>query len=372
MTGDLSSMPSNTTDFWSIRLGRWRGVEVRMHILLPLVALVGLLLVIQTEIRTPKELSWALLVLVASVATAEVVRWLTALRFGGQGDAIVLGPVGGLTRLTLPNDPPAHIATALAVPTTFFVLMVAAGCSLALGGDDNVLRLLNPINPEISQFNPEFNRLASSQLDDLAPTNPILPIIGELVVWVNLCLFLVSILPIEPCAGSDLLCGVLWPIVGLTTARSLTSLVAIGSGVMAVLLALVLARESTATLVPAWFPLAAAALFLFYGGMRPNPQRRVDTGLAIDEFDSDDELWVTGQWEDDDYEAVLVEHLQDKQQEAIDRKRREQEASEDARVDAILAQLNNLRFDELPEEDRAILKRASRRYRRRRLADDES
>ncbi len=365
-------MASNTTDYWSLCIGRWRGVEVRLHILLPLLALVGLLLVVQDKLQSPKVLASGLLVLIASVAAAELVRWLTALRFGGQSESLVLGPVGGFTKLTLPSDPPAHIATALAVPTTFLVLMVAAACSLAVAGDDNVLRLLNPINPQLSQFNPELNRLPAQPLDVVTGSSTILPIVGELFVWVNFCLFLVSLLPIEPCAGGELLCGVLWPIVGLTTARSLTSLVAIGAGVMAVLLALVMASETSGPLLPAWFPLATAALFLFYGGMRPSPQRRVDLGLAIDEFDSDDELWITSHWEDDDYEAVLVEHLQDKQQEAIDRKRREREASEDARVDAILAQLNSLRFDELPEEDRAILKRASRRYRRRRLAEDES
>jgi len=70
---------------------------------------------------------------------------------------------------------------------------------------------------------------------------------------------------------------------------------------------------------------------------------------------------------------VLVEHLQDKQQEVIDRKRREREANEDARVDVILMRLRKTSFEQLSEEDRATLKRASRRYRERRAehSDDE-
>jgi hypothetical protein len=353
-------MIRNSSEIWSLCIGRWRGVEVRLHILLPMLALVCLLLAVQTKVAAPAVVAWALAVLVASVGLSELIRLLSAWRVGGHADAIVLGPVGGWTKLHLPVDPPAHIAVAMAGPTTFFVLMVAAGCGLALGGDEHVLRLLNPINPQI-------HRLANTDFDALATTSSIAPIIGQLVVWVNCCLLLVSLMPIEPCAGAALLRSVLWPIVGRSTAASLTSLAALGASVFAVLLALVLPHDQPAGLVPNWFPLALAALFLLYGGSRTTHERRYDVGLAIDELDSDDEQWLSGDWDDDEREAVLVEHLQDKQQEALDRKRREREAHEDARVDAILERLQSVSFDQLSDEDRAVLKRASRRYRRRRI-----
>ena len=362
-------MASSNSELWSLCIGRWRGVELRLHILLPLLALVGFAFVLETEITSPQVLCWGLLILFLSVGLAEVLRWTTAVRLGGRADAIVFGPISGLSRIHLPEDPPAHIATGLAAPTTFLVTMVLAGCALALAGDNDVLRLLNPIDPQVEAqpqvtIDPQANRFGT--------TSTILPIIGQLAVFINWCLLLVSLLPIEPCAGADMMRGVLWPIVGLSTARSLTSLVAFGAGVISLLLALVLSQDPTITLVPAWFPMATVALVLFYGGFRPYPHRRADLGLAIDELDSDDELWVTGQWHEESYETVLVEQMQDKQQETIDRKRKEREASEDARVDDILARLNSIRFDELSEEDRAILKRASRRYRRRRSVDEES
>ena len=357
-------MTSFSSDNWTLGLGRWRGVQVRLHILLPLLALVGLLLVVDTGIVPPQIFAWSLVVLLASVTLHELSRLLTAMRFGGECEAIVLGPIGGFSRFNLPSDPPAHIATALAGPTALFVLMVTAACSLALAGDDNVLRFLNPINPEIS-------RLAEADFDRTASTSTIVSIIGQLIVWTNCCLLLISLLPVAPNAGEDLLQSVLWPIVGFPTARSLTSLVAVGAGVIAVMLALVLSQDPADARMPAWFPLAVAALFLFYGGTRSRNDQRVDVGVAIDQFDSDDEIWVTGTWDDEDREAVLVEHLQDKQQEALDRKRREREANEDERVDDILARLTKMRFDELSEEERTILKRASRRYRRRRIADQD-
>lgn len=358
-------MVIHSSDHWSLCIGRWRGVEVRLHLLLPLAALVCLLVAVRAKVASPVVVAWALLVLVASVAISELVRMVAAWRVGGRTNALVLGPVGGWTKFHLPVDPPAHIAVALAGPTTFFVLMVAAGCGLALSGDEHVLRLLNPIDPQI-------HRLAATDYDELAAKTSIIPIIGQLVVWINSCLLLVSLMPIDPCAGATLMRSVLWPIVGRTTAASLTSLAALGASVFLVLLALVLPHELWDGFVPVWFPLAVAALFLLYGGSRTTHERRYDVGLAIDEFDSDDEQWLAGDWEDDDREAVLVEHLQDKQQEALDRKRREREASEDARVDDILARLQHVSFDQLSDEDRAILKRASRRYRRRRTNQREA
>ena len=83
-------------------------------------------------------------------------------------------------------------------------------------------------------------------------------------------------------------------------------------------------------------------------------------------------LWLTPQWPDEEFghgedrEAVLIERFQDRQQVTLEQKRFEQEANEDARVDAILARLHQCTLEELSEEERAVLKRASRRYRQRR------
>jgi hypothetical protein len=88
-------------------------------------------------------------------------------------------------------------------------------------------------------------------------------------------------------------------------------------------------------------------------------------GVDIDHWESDDEQWLNAELVDDDRAAVLVEHLHQKQQDALDRKRREREDREDARVDDILARMHDVGFDQLSDEEQAILKRASRRYRQR-------
>jgi len=342
-------MLNHTTEKWSICIGRWRRVDLRLHIQLPLLALVAF----QADISNPRVTLWAVVVLVASVTLHEVARALTAARVGGHVTSVILGPVGGWTKLHLPVDPPAHILTALVGPITFFVLMVAAGCGLAFAGDSQVHQLLlNPFAPPI----------------DVGYDVTVFHRIGQLVVWINWCLFLISLMPIDPCAGAELLRGVLWPIVGRASATVATSHLALVASAMMTLLALfVLQRDNAGdNNIATWFPFAVAAVFLLYGGKRNSYSRRYDVGIAIDEFDSDDEEWLTNEWQEDDREVVLVEHLQDKQQEAIDRKRREREANEDARVDAILGRLHDSTFEQLSEEERAILKRASRRYRQRR------
>ncbi len=352
------STDNGSTENWSLCVGRPGGIALRVHILWPLTALM-VLLAVKTNLLDPTVAGWGLLVFFASVAFHELAQAVAVTRVGGYPSELVLGPIGGLTKLHLPaDDPPAHLVTALAGPFTYLVLLVAAGCGLTLLGDRHLFGLLfNPCSPQIyaSHF--------------ASPVTALL-LVAQLTVWINWCLLLISFLPVDPCDGAELLRGILWPMVGRSTAASTTSRIALGSALFAVLLAMLIPENYSAGLLPTWFPLLVISIFLLYGGFRDDSSRRYDAGLPIDEYDSDDEEWLFDQGEED-REAVLVEHLQDKQQEAIDRKRREREANEDKRVDAILLQLRDKNFEQLSEEDRATLKRASRRYRERRAEQDE-
>ena len=347
-------MISHSADNWSVYAGRPGGVEVRVHILWPLTTL-ALLWAVMSNWLAPALAMWGLLLFFLSVTFHELARAITASRVGGHPSALVLGPIGGLTKLHLPIDPPAHLVTALSGPMTYLVLLVVAGCGLAMTDDPDVLRLLlSPSSPGI-----EAPQLGS-------PMTHTLFMVAQLTVWINWCLLLLSLLPVDPCDGAELLRGILWPMVGRSTATSATSRIALGAALFMALMAVLIGDKYSPGDVPTWLPLSVVSVFLFYGGRRLVNTRYYDVGLAIDEFDSDDEEWLLNEWDDEDREAVLVEHLQDKQQEALDRKRREREASEDARVDAILVRLSNISFEQLSEEDRATLKRASRRYRERR------
>jgi len=357
------STDNESTGNWSLAVGRPGGVELRVHILWPL-AVCGLLLAAKSNFMEPTVAMWALLVLAVSVTLHELARAVTASRVGGHPSALVLGPMGGLTKLHLPVDPPAHLVTALAGPMVYLVLLVAAGCGLAWIGDRGFFQLLlSPCSPEISAPG-AFLLSGGFSVSTLA-------MVAQLTVWINWCLLLVSFLPVDPCDGAELLRSVLWPMVGRSTAASATSRIALGAALFVALLAVMIPASYSTSPIPTWFLLSILSIFLLFGGLRQSNTRRYDVGLLLDELDSDDEQWLLDQCEDEDCEAVLVEHLQDKQQEVINRKRREREACEDAQVDAILLQLCNTSFEQLSEEDRATLKRASRRYRERRAAHGE-
>jgi len=157
----------------------------------------------------------------------------------------------------------------------------------------------------------------------------------------------------------------LWPLVGRASASAASAHIAYGAAAVTAILAVAVHQQMLNDVMPQWFPLAVLSVLLLYGGNRSSRQRQYDVGLDIDEWESDDEQWLNADWLDEDRAAVLVEHLHQKQQDALDRKRREREDREDARVDDILARLQDVGFDHLSEEEQAILKRASRRYRQR-------
>lgn len=357
-------MNGSAAGSWSFSLGRWGGVEVRLHLHFPLLALTAMLAVAWsqrfyvtgrlTEHNLGRvELNfWGVVaglgILLASVVLHEVGRLVVARRVGGRTTLIVLGPTGGWSQPTLPADPPAHLVTALVGPVVYLSLAVSAACVLAIHGQNDVLPLLSLLSP---QFESGVSAVQFA---------------AQLTVWINFWLLLVNLLPIYPCDGAELLRGLLWPLVGRPSAAAALAHIAFGAAAATLVLAIILRDNWIADVAPAWFPLTLLSILLVYGGNRSSRQRQYDVGLAIDEFDSDDEQWLAADWLEEDRAVVLVEHLQEKQQEALDRKKRERENQEDAQVDDILARLNETSFDQLSEEEQAILKRASRRYRQRR------
>jgi Zn-dependent protease len=354
-------MGASSPGSWSLRLGRWRGVELRVHLHLPLVAL-AVLLAATLPVTSPLSIAMnlaplsvgsaliAIAVLVLSVLCHELVRMVIAERVGGRTNLIVLGPIGGWSQPHLPSDPPAHLVTAISGPLTYLALLVGAGCALAAAGEHDILHLLQPFKPSIVD--------SSSKLF----------VAAQYTVWINACLLLINLLPIHPCDGAEVMRGLLWPLVGRASAAVALAHIAYGAAAATAALAVIVQHQQRMVnaYLPAWFPLATVSVLLLYGGNRAARQRQYDVGLAIDELESDDEQWLSAEWIEEERAAVLVEQLQEKQQEALDRKRREREDREDARVDDILARLREVGFEQLSEEEQAVLKRASRRYRQRR------
>lgn len=332
---------------WSVSLGRWWGVPVRLHIFFLLFALLALSITLPADLTGAGAM--AVGILLGSLLLHEVGHALAAVRVGGKIDAIVLGPVGGLISPRVPDEPEPQVFVALAGPIVHLMLVVAAAVVLTLSGDEHVLGLLHPLAP----------------LDLMEGSRWI--VATKLTLWLNWILMLLNILPAYPFDGGPILRAMLWPAVGRRTARVVTSQVAMviavgvcGSG----LLTFGVDRD---TPIPMWIPLITLGIFLFFSakqdvaGAAPHELFDEPAGYhsGRESVDSLEPMWPA----DEDDQAVLVEH----QQRVEDREqhRRALEAYEDARVDDILARLHNSNLESLSPEEVDVLRRASERYRQR-------
>ncbi len=349
-------MPGCCVQRWSLSLGRWWGVAVYLHIFFLLSALLALAF----ALRQPDLLGTGALtvvVLLASVTLHELGHALAALRVGGKVDAIVLGPVGGLISPRVPDEPESHLFVALAGPTVHLLIAVVAAIALTFAGNTELLGLLNPLATPRDLVEPGGTALVAAKL----------------TLWINWILMLLNLLPAYPFDGGPILRAMLWPALGRRTGRVVTARVAM---VVAVLICaaslLTIGRELQASL-PVWIPLVTLGLFLFFSArqdLAAGESKEMTDQLAGYQVNSDgldllDVMWLG----DEDEEGVLVEHQQRQKSES---NRRAEEASEDARVDDILARLHDSSWDALSSEEIAVLQRASQRYRRRRqLSNDD-
>ncbi|MCI0332549.1 MAG: M50 family metallopeptidase [Planctomycetes bacterium] len=342
-------MPGCCVQRWSISLGRWWGVAVYLHIFFLLSALLALAF----TLPEPDLLGVSVLmvvVLLVSVTLHEVGHALAALRVGGKVDAIVLGPVGGLISPRVPDEPEIHVFVALAGPIVHLLIAVVAAIVLVVAGDTKLLGLLNPL----------------STPPDLVEPGGLGLVAAKLTLWLNWILMLLNLLPAYPFDGGPVLRAILWPALGRRTARIVTARVAMVLAALICVAGLLTLGGDLPTHVPAWIPLITLGMILFFSARQDlsaaEPHERADQiagyQLNSDGLDLLDAMWSS----DDEEEVVLVEH----QQRQPEQNSSVPEASEDARVDAILARLHDSSWDELSPEEIAVLQRASQRYRRRR------
>ena len=343
-------MPGCCVQRWSLSLGRWWGISVYLHIFFLLFALLALTF----TLPDPDLLAVGVLtvgVLLVSVGFHELAHALAATRVGGKVDAIVLGPVGGLISPRVPDEPEIHLFVALAGPIAHLLLAVLAAVVLAMVGNTELLGLLNPlVTPQ-----------------DLVEPGSIWLVGAKLTLWLNWILMLLNFLPAYPFDGGPVLRAMLWPALGRRTARVVTARAAMAVAVLLCAASLLTFASDLPSRVPMWIPLVTLGTFLFFSARQDLAAREnqewaeppAGYQLNSEGLDLLDVMWST----DDDDEGVLVEHQQRPQPE---QKQQPQDASEDARVDDILARLYNSNWDALSPEEVAVLQRASQRYRQRR------
>jgi stage IV sporulation protein FB len=340
---------------WSLSLGQWRGVHVRLHMFFFLFAACALIL--RWYLAKPlAELDWvipaSLLVLFSSVLIHEIGHIWFARRSDGISDLIVLGPLGGMVPVHVAGNARAEFKAHLAGPATN--LLICGICAALLGMlKVPLLGLLNPVLPI-----------------DLT-SGSVTQVVVKLTFWINWVLLLVNLVPAFPLDGAFALRSAIldrWPMIrpadaSLIVARTgqiLAGLLAIGAVFWKV--------DEDEFLVPIRLTLLVFAILLFFAARQRSSFEDRDgaehlllgyelTGsLDALERDLDESTSLKS--------GPLGRWLSRRRQARL-RRQHELELEDEQRVDEILSRLHEGGMRVLSDEDLAILHRVSIRYRSR-------
>ena len=347
-------MGNHTT--WSVSLGSWGGIQVRLHSLFLLFAAFTLYLGWQAEQGADDEFKTAISVLgilLVSVLVHELGHYFAAVKLGGGGDEVVLGPLGGLSSMRAPPDPLSETAMHLAGPCTNLCICLITG-AVVWGTGGNVLALLNPVDPR------EWVDAANIWLAGC-----------NLTFWINWVLVLVNLLPAFPFDGGRALRSGIMAARPETASRqasiAVASLAKMTAFAFLVAAAILLWQgRPTATAVPIWFALLLLAIFLYFSAKQEAAKAdeitEPDEPLGYDFSQGYTSLERSQQRVEERVGPVHRWLAQRKEAQLL--KQREVEAEEESRVDDILGRLHANGIESLSGEDRMLLDRVSARYRR--------
>lgn len=332
---------------WNLFLMRIAGVQVRLHVFFLVFAVFAIHYSIQQDKGLLSYGLASLAILLVSVFCHEMAHCITARRFGGYPEQVVLWPLGGLVPAATRNDPRAELVTSLAGPLVNLVVCLATAPVLISLGAFGV-RSLNP----------------------LAPPPPLEAFTWQgcvaLVFWLNWILVIFNLLPAFPMDGGRALRALLRPAFGHTTSVLQVALIAKVTAVLLVVFGVLVYREYAF----AALPLALLGIFLFFSAKQESERLRHSEPMEDSVFGYDFSQGYTSLERTVEAAPVpqrvgLVRHWLKRRREAKRIRQIRAERDEERRVDDILARLHEQGMSGLSADDRAILHRVSARYRER-------
>lgn len=335
---------------WSLNLGRFYGVQVRLHAFFLFFSVLALYL----ATRDPSQdlggrTVLSLVILLLSVLAHEIGHTVAAFRVGGSADQIVIGPLGGLAPPSVPHEPQHELITALAGPLMNFLIWLAMGPVLLVAGV-NLLGLLHPLSPEA------------------VIEGPMWLVALKLTFWLNWLLVLVNLLPVFPLDGGRVLRALLWPAVGYRRAVLAVTWGAKVTAVAMCMAAWMLGDYFPQALVPAWVALLILAIFLFFSA-RQEASRVEEQELEEELFSYDFSQGYTSLERSlepprPSGPGILRRWFVERRRARL-RRQQVAEQDEERQVDAILARVHTTGMAGLTAKERAVLERVSARYRNR-------
>ena len=323
---------------WSFRVGRVFAIDVRLHVLFVL----GAVLVVFRSIGEGGNL-WSLVygvgqvgLLFAIVFTHELGHCFGARSTGGSADEVLLWPLGGLAYTNPPHTARANLITVLAGPAVNVVyLIVTAAALFILAGSTGAL----PLNP----FDPYHTQAA---------------ITSELQWWfvmffaLNYVILLFNLMPVFPFDGGRVLQCLLWPRKGYAKA----TLIASGIGMVGAIVFGAIGLISGETLLIA---IAFFGYFTCYQQRQMLKQGLYDTG---NEFGYDFSQGFTSlEKESPPQRPSFLQRRRQKREAARQQRQREAAARRQAEIDRILEKVHQEGMSALTPRERAMLEEETQR-----------
>lgn len=316
---------------WSIPVGRWFGVQVRVHLMLPLAVLLF-----------AHWVGWQLGLicsglLLLTVLVHEFAHIVAARMTDGDGDTVVLWPLGGLALCRPGPSFASQFLTPAAGPLSHVVICLATLPAVWKAG--LVGAALNPTHLPIGQLGPNV------ALDLLV-----------LLFALNWFLLLINLVPAYPLDGGQMLLAVLATRLGVHSARWLS--IRVGSIAGLALAVIGLFGEMTTAVFLGFFLITANLMESF----------RLQLGELYGEGAGGFDIQGGHVAENTDYELPTPRvslWQQWKQNRAAARRERELEARAAAtrRLDELLDKIQRDGMASLTAEERRFLDQASNRYR---------
>ncbi len=337
--GDFSS--------WSLNLGQWRGVRVRLHAFFLLFGVFTLYLSTRGGAGMLELGVESLIVLFFSVLVHEIGHAYAAYRVGGGAEQIVIGPWGGLTVPHVPHEPLHEFITAIAGPVVSLMVCLATVPALFALHEDPLGILLSPLEPPLL-------------VDGAA--------ILKLVLWVNWLLTLVNLLPAFPFDGGRALRSIFWRAFDYRTSVLIVAYYAmVVAGGLALIACLNYKDFFASKPMPVGIPLLLLSIFLFFSAQQEKArleEREVDDGVSGYDFSQGYTSLERNFDQPHRGPGPIRRWLAHRRQ--LRRAREQQiEREEESQIDSILARLHEIGRDGLSAKERALLERVSARYRNR-------
>ena len=330
---------------WNLPLGRWAGVQVRLHVFFILFAV----FVLHYCTADPHEgLMWygvaVLVLLYASVLAHEFGHCVAAVKVGGQPEQILLWPLGGLAQISVSRDPGNERVIAVAgLLVNASVCVILAPMLFVWGA--NLDGLFNPIVPPIGAGS--FNWVEGLRL----------------AFWLNWTLAVVNLLPAYPLDGGRILRSLLWPRFGYRSSVLYVARTAKVSAIGIWILAWLVRSKYPDAMVP----LAILGVFLYFGARQEAERLReqdADEDMAGYDFSQGYASLEHNEAPRRPTAGPVQQWLESRRAARLQRQIQLAE-EEERKADEVLARLHESGLSSLSEEDRALLDRVSARLRSR-------